>query len=226
MRRETPEGLMDIMALPGMRPERAAKLYEKLGVASMADLEKAAKEAKLAATKGFGAAFERKVLQGLAIVRAGAGARHMHRAAALLEAASGHIRRRHSDIEEVHIDVAHGLVLLSGIGCRVRFGADGPARGRKGRPADLGADQGRALWRAFFFRAGRLLAPPKREDIGGMSGAFPERVLQQDGAVMLFEKFGKGFIGKLLERRHLVFGEKVENVPGFVINVYALAGHS
>ena len=114
MRRETPEGLMDIMALPGMRPERAAKLYEKLGVASIADLEKAAKEGKLAKTKGFGPAFERKVLQGLDIVRAGAGARHMHRAAALLEAASDHIRRRHPDIQEVHIagDLRRGCELI------------------------------------------------------------------------------------------------------------------
>jgi DNA polymerase (family 10) len=113
MRRETPVGLTDIMALPGMRPERAAKLYEKLGVASLADLEKAAKEGKLATTKGFGPAFERKVLQGLDIMRAGAGARHMHRAAALLEAAAGHLRRKHADIKEVHIagDLRRGCEL-------------------------------------------------------------------------------------------------------------------
>jgi DNA polymerase (family X) len=114
MRRETPEGLMDIMALPGMRPERAAKLYDKLGVTSIADLEKVAKEGKLAATKGFGPAFERKVLQAVDIMRAGAGARHMHRAAALLEAAAVHIRRRHIDIKEVHIagDLRRGCELV------------------------------------------------------------------------------------------------------------------
>ena len=101
MRRETPEGLMDVMALPGMRPESATKLFEKLGIASLGDLEKAAKEGKLAASKGFGPAFQRKVLQGLEIKRTAAGARHMHRAAALLEGAADQIRRRHPGIKEV-----------------------------------------------------------------------------------------------------------------------------
>jgi DNA polymerase (family X) len=114
MRRETPEGLMDIMALPGMRPDRAAKLYEKLGIASLADLEKAAKGGKLAATKGFGPAFQRKVLQSFDIRRTAAGARHMHRASALLDSAAAHIRRRDPRVTDVHIagDLRRGCELI------------------------------------------------------------------------------------------------------------------
>jgi hypothetical protein len=71
----------------------------------------------------------------------------------------------------------------------------------------------------------RLLATVERQDVGGMTRALPECVFQENGAVMFFEKIGKGFVGKFLERGHLVFGEKVENVPGLIVDLYALAGH-
>ena len=42
---------------------------------------------------------------------------------------------------------------------------------------------------------------------------------------MFFQKIGEGFVGQLLERRHFVLREKVENVPGLIVKLYALARH-
>ena len=99
MRRETPPGLANIMALPGMRPERAGKLYRELGISSLSQLERVARAGELARVKGFGPAFQRKVLHGIDIHKEAAGRRHMHRAAALLQSAAAHLQRIHSGID-------------------------------------------------------------------------------------------------------------------------------
>src|SRR5205085_10387589 len=62
MRTETPQGVLDMLRLPGLRPDRIKKLYGDLGIASVADLEEAARSDRLKSTKGFGPAFQTKVL--------------------------------------------------------------------------------------------------------------------------------------------------------------------
>ncbi|GEP59888.1 DNA polymerase/3'-5' exonuclease PolX [Reyranella soli] len=94
MREEVPAGVLDMLRVPGLRRERVQKLYKELGLKSVADLEDAARSGRLAATKGFGAAFQAKVLQGLAILTGPQG-RHLHRAAAALRFAADAIAREH-----------------------------------------------------------------------------------------------------------------------------------
>jgi DNA polymerase (family X) len=96
MRDELPAGVLDMLRIPGMRQERVRKLYKELGIASAADLEDAARSGRLAATKGFGAAFQAKVLQGIEISRGPQG-RHLHRADAALRFAADAIGREHPD---------------------------------------------------------------------------------------------------------------------------------
>src|SRR5262249_53418871 len=62
-------------------------------IANLAELEVAAREDRIKSAKGFGAALQRKILQGLEIRKAAQGARHMHRAAELLAAAEESLRR-------------------------------------------------------------------------------------------------------------------------------------
>src|SRR5918992_4831550 len=38
MREDIPEGVLDMLRLPGLRPERVRKLHKELGIASVADL--------------------------------------------------------------------------------------------------------------------------------------------------------------------------------------------
>jgi DNA polymerase (family 10) len=100
MRAEMPEGVLELLAVPGLRAERVRKLCKELGIASLADLEDAALSGRLAATKGFGAAFQRKVLQGLEMSRRPQG-RHLHRAAAALDYATDALARVHPDWTEI-----------------------------------------------------------------------------------------------------------------------------
>jgi DNA polymerase (family X) len=100
MREEVPAGVLDMLRVPGLRRERVQKLYKELGIASVADLEDAARSGRLAATKGFGAAFQAKVLQGLAI-QSGPQGRHLHRAAAALRYAADAIAREHPEWVDV-----------------------------------------------------------------------------------------------------------------------------
>jgi DNA polymerase (family 10) len=100
MREETPEGVLEMLRVPGLRPERVQKLHKELGVTSVADLEDAARSDRLAATKGYGPAFQAKVLRGLEVMRGPQG-RHLHRAAAALRFAADEIARAYPDWRQI-----------------------------------------------------------------------------------------------------------------------------
>src|SRR6185437_13805595 len=67
LREETPERVLEILRVPGLRTEHVRKLHKELGIASMRDLQDAALSGRLASTKG--AAFQAKVLRGLEMMR-------------------------------------------------------------------------------------------------------------------------------------------------------------
>jgi DNA polymerase (family 10) len=69
MRKEIPAGALEMLAIPGVRPDKVLKLYKELGISSLQELEKAAKEDRLKPVKGLGAALQSKILQGIDIRR-------------------------------------------------------------------------------------------------------------------------------------------------------------
>ena len=87
-----PRGVLEMLKVPGLRAEKIRKLHEDLGISSVAELERAAKSDLLASTKGYGAAFQAKVLQSIAISRGSQGM-HIHRAAAALDQTISHLGR-------------------------------------------------------------------------------------------------------------------------------------
>ncbi len=70
-----PPGLMELMQIPGVGPKKVKALYEKLGVASVSDLEKACHEGRVAQLDGFGEKTQTKILEGIAF-RAQFASRH------------------------------------------------------------------------------------------------------------------------------------------------------
>ncbi len=62
---EIPEGLIDLMRLPGLGPKKARKLWDELGVESIEDLETVAKEGRVAELAGFGKKTEERILTGI-----------------------------------------------------------------------------------------------------------------------------------------------------------------
>jgi DNA polymerase (family X) len=63
--------VLELVAVAGLRPYKILKLYQELGISSLADLEAAAKEDRIRPVKGLGASLQTKILQKLAIARNG-----------------------------------------------------------------------------------------------------------------------------------------------------------
>ncbi len=69
LRETTPDGLVEMLRIPGLGPTRIHRLYEGLGVETVAALEKAAQDGRLAGLQGFGAKTAAKILRGIATLR-------------------------------------------------------------------------------------------------------------------------------------------------------------
>src|SRR3954469_14478573 len=57
LREKTPEGVLEMMRIPGLKPDRIRKLYRDLGIASLSQLEDAARSDRLRSLKRYGPAF-------------------------------------------------------------------------------------------------------------------------------------------------------------------------
>jgi DNA polymerase (family X) len=115
LRKEVPAGVLELFAIPGLRPDKILKLHEVLGVSSLAELEAAAKEDRIRPVKGLGASLQTKILQNLQIARSGETQLHLHKAAALLEHAVEAVKREHPEYSRVEIagDFRRGCELVS-----------------------------------------------------------------------------------------------------------------
>jgi DNA polymerase (family 10) len=102
MRKEIPAGVLEMLAVPGLRPDKVLKLYKELHITSLAGLEQVAREGRIKSVKGLGGALQAKILQNLEIMRSGEGKRHMHRAAILLESAERSLQQAHPELKRIH----------------------------------------------------------------------------------------------------------------------------
>jgi len=66
LRAKFPPGLVDMTRLPGLGPKRARKLFDELGIDSLAALKQAAEEQRLRGLRGFGPKFEEAMLTAFA----------------------------------------------------------------------------------------------------------------------------------------------------------------
>ena len=114
LRKEIPEGVLEMLSVPGLRPEKVLRLYKDLGIASLAELEAAAKDDRIKKAKGLGTALQSKILQNLAIAKSGEGRLHLHRAAALLAHAKDSLRKSQPELKRVTIagDFRRGCELV------------------------------------------------------------------------------------------------------------------
>ena len=101
MRTEIPAPTFELLTVPGLRPDKALKLYKELGISSVEELEQAAKQERLKNVKGLGSSLQSKILQGIEIKRRSEGQRHLHRAAALLELAQAQLMRSRPGVSRI-----------------------------------------------------------------------------------------------------------------------------
>jgi len=116
-----PPKLFELFDVPGLGPKKIKALYEKLNIASLADLQKACQDDKVSGLDGFGAKTQEKLLHSLATLKQGAG-RHLtsvaaHASATLLDdlrshpdtvrlSAGGSARRRNETVHDIDIIVS------------------------------------------------------------------------------------------------------------------------
>ncbi len=65
LKEEIPPGVVAMLAIPEVGPKTAKLLFEKLGLTSVAEVERAAREGKLRTLPGLGEKSERKILAGI-----------------------------------------------------------------------------------------------------------------------------------------------------------------
>jgi DNA polymerase (family 10) len=70
LQEETPEGLLEMLRIPGLGPARIRAIHDGLHIDSVLELEEAAEDGRLAALPKFGAKTAEKILKGIADLRA------------------------------------------------------------------------------------------------------------------------------------------------------------
>ena len=133
LRKEIPEGVLEMLAVPGLRPEKVLRLYKDLGIGSLSELEAAAKDDRIKKAKGLGTALQTKILQNLAIAKSGEGRLHLHRAAAMLAHAKDSIRKSRPELKRVTIagDFRRGCELVGDLS----IVAELPKGGKAAKPS-------------------------------------------------------------------------------------------
>jgi len=66
LKKEVPPGLVEMLTVPDIGPKKVALFWKKLGLTTVADLEKAARQGKLRELSGMGEKSEAKILAGIA----------------------------------------------------------------------------------------------------------------------------------------------------------------
>jgi DNA polymerase (family 10) len=86
LRARHPPGILELLQIPDLGPKKVAALHAALGVASVADLEAAGRDGRVAGVKGFGAKTQGRILEGIERLRARAADHRVLLADALAEA--------------------------------------------------------------------------------------------------------------------------------------------
>jgi len=137
---DTPQGLIEMLGIPGLGPKRIKIMHEELGVDSVASLKEAAQDNRIAPMKGFGEKTQQRMLDGIELLsrfharrRLDVGLRYGQVLEAKISAISGvkhatlagSARRRRETIGDLDIvvavddqekdDVSQAILNLSGI---------------------------------------------------------------------------------------------------------------
>lgn len=118
LRDSTPEGLVEMLGIPGFGPKKIRAVHDELEIETVADLKTACEEGRLRELKGFSEKTETNILEGIAFMQTQSGQTRWHeaweRAQAIVEAlrkkrtirridVAGSLRRRKEVVKDVDI---------------------------------------------------------------------------------------------------------------------------
>lgn len=92
LRSRIPPGLVEVMAVPGLGPKRAALVWRELGITNLDELREAVEKGRLRRVKGFGEKSEENIRRGLRMVAESARKFLISRAFPLAEAIIAYLR--------------------------------------------------------------------------------------------------------------------------------------
>jgi len=114
-REKYPSSLLERLDIPRLKPSAVIKLHQLLGINSLEDLERACRENRLKEVHGLGPALRRKVLESLAIARAGQGRLRMNRAQEALDHSIADLRQHRPELKDLTVagDLRRGCEVIS-----------------------------------------------------------------------------------------------------------------
>jgi DNA polymerase (family 10) len=122
LRERVPPGLVEMLHIPGLGVAKVQQIHDRLGVETLADLESAATDGRLAALPRFGAKTAEKIRRGIAYLRRSSEFRLFHHAqgellgvqqalaalkGVLCVESAGSVRRRRELIRDLDVVVSH-----------------------------------------------------------------------------------------------------------------------
>lgn len=88
-----PNGLLDLLKIPGMGPKGTATIWKNLNVENLGDLQKVVEDKSLEALAGFGAKKSESILKGIQFLQSSQGRIQLHHGLAIAEVITGWLRQ-------------------------------------------------------------------------------------------------------------------------------------
>lgn len=179
LRAEAPASALELLRVPGLPAQKARKLHQELGIASLAALEEACRRDGLAGVKGLGPALQKKILQGIGIVRSSHGQRLINQAGELLEAAAANLKATRTELKRVVPagDFRRGAELVH----ELSLVAELPDLDAKIETIRINDEVGLHLAGAARYGVALLLATGTAEHVATLAAVARERGLTLDG---------------------------------------------
>jgi len=101
LREDIPADVLEMLKIPGLRAREVVQIHKQLGITTLEELEAACRLNFLKERKGFGAALQDRILQGLDMMRRSRGQRLLHSAHERLRKAAVHLSDSRRDLGRI-----------------------------------------------------------------------------------------------------------------------------
>ncbi|GAW92269.1 DNA polymerase/3'-5' exonuclease PolX [Calderihabitans maritimus] len=116
LREEIPQGLKEMLAIPGLGPKSVQTIYKRLNITTLEELEEAARKKRIRKLPGMGSKTELNILRGIEMLRRNCGQVPMGLAMSLAEALIADLKGL-PEVERIEItgDLRRGREMVEGV---------------------------------------------------------------------------------------------------------------
>jgi DNA polymerase (family 10) len=115
LRSEVPAGVLQLLRIPGISPDKILRIFRELGTETLDELEAACRGGLVSERKGLGASLQGRLLSGIELMRRSEGQRLIHHAEELLGSVAANLSRSHPELNRIALagDYRRGCELVS-----------------------------------------------------------------------------------------------------------------